>query len=53
MKRLLSKLLIRLLRKADVAVLNENCSEYNITEIDYDPFVQRIEIHFDENRETF
>ena len=32
MKRLLSKLLIHLLRKVDVAVLNENCSEYDIIE---------------------
>ena len=49
MKRLLSKLLIHLLRKVDIAVLNENCSEYDVIEIDYDPFIQRIEIHFDEN----
>ena len=53
MKRLLSKLLVYLLRGVSVVALNENCSEYDVVEIDYDPSTQRIEIHFDENRETF
>ncbi len=53
MKRLLSKLLVCLLRRGDIIALNENCSEYDVVEIDYDPSTQRIEIHFDENRETF
>jgi len=53
MKRLLSKVVVCLLRRVSVIALNENCSEYDVVEIDYDPSTQRIEIHFDENRETF
>lgn len=51
MKKLLTKVLVYFLKKANVVALNENCSDYEVVEINYNN--DQIEIHFDENREVF
>ena len=51
MKKLLAKVLVYFLKKTNVVALNENCSDYEVVEINYNN--DQIEIHFDENREVY
>ena len=50
---MVAKVLVYILRKLNIVVLNENCSDYEVAEINYNSENKQIEIHIDEQRETF